>query len=241
MTLADENGAEHGGDDLFAAEYVLGVLPARERQEAALRIESDRDFARLVDAWELRLSPIAAGYEPVEAPAAVKQALDRRLFSSPAGAETAGGRPGLWRSLTFWRGLAALATAAFLIAIAVSVMTPPAGEPGAQLVAAVAPKDSQVQYVAVYDPTTHQLNLSHVAGDRPQGKDFELWVVQGQNPAVSLGVIPAGDKARIAVSGDRRRLLDAGNLLAISVEPPGGSPTGKATGPIVAAGGLSAI
>ncbi|TIR90082.1 MAG: anti-sigma factor, partial [Mesorhizobium sp.] len=26
MTLAEENGPERGGDDLLAAEYVLGVL-----------------------------------------------------------------------------------------------------------------------------------------------------------------------------------------------------------------------
>ncbi|TJV09387.1 MAG: anti-sigma factor, partial [Mesorhizobium sp.] len=28
MTLAEDNGPERGGDDLLAAEYVLGVLAA---------------------------------------------------------------------------------------------------------------------------------------------------------------------------------------------------------------------
>ncbi|TIM97758.1 MAG: anti-sigma factor, partial [Mesorhizobium sp.] len=35
MTLAEENGPERGGDDLLAAEYVLGVLAADERQIAS--------------------------------------------------------------------------------------------------------------------------------------------------------------------------------------------------------------
>ncbi|TIO39068.1 MAG: anti-sigma factor, partial [Mesorhizobium sp.] len=51
MTLAEENGPERGGDDLLAAEYVLGVLAADERQIASRRIDTEAGFARLVDAW----------------------------------------------------------------------------------------------------------------------------------------------------------------------------------------------
>lgn len=244
MTPAEENGPERGGDDIVAAEYVLGVLPAEERRQVSARIDSDQSFARLVDTWELRLSALAEGYEPIEPPAALKHAIDARLFSGAQTSTRAAApvRAGIWQSLTFWRGLAALAAAAFVVAVAVFMMTPPRGAtPREQLVAAVAPKDSEVQYVAVYNPGTHELGLSHIAGERPSGKDFELWVVKGQDPAISLGVIPVGSKVHIEVSDRLRRLIESGNLLAISVEPPGGSPTGKATGPIVAAGGLSAI
>ncbi|TIP15200.1 MAG: anti-sigma factor, partial [Mesorhizobium sp.] len=52
MTLAEENGPERGGDDLLAAEYVLGVLAADERQIASRRLDTEAGFARLVDAWE---------------------------------------------------------------------------------------------------------------------------------------------------------------------------------------------
>jgi anti-sigma-K factor RskA len=240
MTPADDNGPEPGSDEFVAAEYVLGVLPADERQAAAARVETDPAFARLVDAWELRLSPIADAYELAEPPAELKQALDRRLFTGAASA--AEPRAGMWQSLAFWRGLAALATAAFVIAIAVSVLQPPAGEPEArQLVASVAPKDSDVQYVAVYDPATEEIGLSHVAGERPQGKDFELWVIVGQNAPVSLGVIPEGQGVHLPVNPATRDDLEAGALFAISVEPQGGAPEGKPTGPIVAAGGLNAI
>ena len=83
MTLAEDNGPERGGDDLLAAEYVLGVLAADEREIASRRIEADAAFARLVDAWEVRLSPMAAAYPEIEPPAAVKAALDRRLFTPP--------------------------------------------------------------------------------------------------------------------------------------------------------------
>ncbi|TIT10673.1 MAG: anti-sigma factor, partial [Mesorhizobium sp.] len=62
MTLAQDDGSEPGSDDLFAAEYVLGVLDADEREIASRRIDADDAFARLVDAWEAHLSPMAAAY-----------------------------------------------------------------------------------------------------------------------------------------------------------------------------------
>ncbi|RUU05123.1 anti-sigma factor, partial [Mesorhizobium sp. USDA-HM6] len=74
MTLAEDNGPERGGDDLLAAEYVLGVLAADERQIASRRIDTETAFARLVDAWEVHFAPMAAAYAAVEPPASVKAA-----------------------------------------------------------------------------------------------------------------------------------------------------------------------
>ncbi|TIV31938.1 MAG: anti-sigma factor, partial [Mesorhizobium sp.] len=114
MTLAEDNGPERGGDDLLAAEYVLGVLPADERQIASRRIDTETAFARLVDAWEVHFAPMAAAYAAVEPPASVKVAIDRRLFASTA--STSGAPIGsLWTSLAFWRGLAVAAIAALAV------------------------------------------------------------------------------------------------------------------------------
>src|SRR5690606_32986295 len=127
--------------DVLAAEYVLGVLSAEERQAAARRVEAEPDFARLVDGWQARLSPLDAGYDEVAPPASVKAALDARLF----GAAKDAARPGLMQSLAFWRGLAAAAIAALLIAIAIPYLQPPAEPPAAQrLIASLASEDSDV-------------------------------------------------------------------------------------------------
>ena len=45
MSPADENSPDTGGDDILAAEYVVGVLPAEERREVAARIERDQAFS----------------------------------------------------------------------------------------------------------------------------------------------------------------------------------------------------
>ena len=66
---------------------------------------------------------------------------------------------------------------------------------------------------------------------------LELWAVptDGTGPR-SLGVLPTGAGATVALRG---KVLAGVDTLAVSVEPPGGSPTGKPTGPIVYAGKFS--
>jgi anti-sigma-K factor RskA len=245
MSAVDENGPERASDDIVAAEYVLGVLPADERRQVARRIEAEPAFARLVERWEADLSPIAAGYPEVEAPAGVKAALDRRLFldasasTRPASAAAPG--QGFWSSLAFWRGLAAAALAALALFVALPLINPPTPTPDLRLVASLAPQESDVHYFVVYDARTRDIGLSHVTGARAEGRDFELWVIEGQQPPASLGVIPAGSNVHLAVSDAVRDKIESGAVFAISLEPAGGSPTGQPTGPVVAAGDLKTI
>lgn len=246
MTFTDEHGPEPNGDDILAAEYVLGVLSSEERRTVAARIDSEPDFARLVDNWEAHFGPLASAYTSVEPPAGVKGAIDRRLFGSsaeaaPDGGTTATGRPGIWSSLAFWRGLAAAALAALVLYVAVPAFRPPAELPAPRLVASLSADGSDVRYLAVYDEARGEVSLSHVSGQRAQDRDFELWMIEGSNAPVSLGVIPAGATAHLAVGEATRARLAVGAILAVSLEPSGGSPTGQPTGPVVAAGDLKSI
>ena len=246
MNTAQDSGPEQGGDDIVAAEYVLGVLPADERSAVAQRVEREPAFARLVDAWEQRLSPLSSAYEPVDPPAAVKAALDRRLFSQATSSSLATGpataaSSGLWASLAFWRGLAAVSIAALALYAAVPVLNPPLEVPQSRLVASLAADGSDVRYLVVYDSAQGDVGLSHVSGERASGHDFELWMIEGKNPPVSMGVIPVGSAAHIAVNEAARAKLASGAVLAVSLEPTGGSPTGQPTGPVVAAGDLKSI
>ncbi|PWK68440.1 anti-sigma factor [Aminobacter sp. AP02] len=238
MTLAEDSGPERGGDDILAAEYVLGVLSADERRQVSARIAAEPDFARMVDRWEVHLAPLAVGYPEIDVAPSVKQAIDRRLFTEQT--ETAG-RPRLWSSLGFWRGLAAAAVAALAIYVAVPYINPPAQAPREFMVASLAADGSDVKYMIMYDAATNEIGLSHVAGERASGKDFELWMIDANAQPVSMGVIPAGTTMKMPVKEGMRGKFAAGTVLAVSVEPVGGSPTGLPTGPVVAAGDLRQI
>lgn len=238
MTGVDDMSPERDGEDVLAAEYVLGVLPAEERKMAAQRIDADPGFAARVDAWEARLSPLAAAYAEIEPPASVKSAIDRRLgATSPEAAKST-----LWHSLALWRMLAAAAIAAIVLLLFLPYSgTPPTDEAHPRLVASLTQDGTDVHYYAVYDRARRRIDLAHVSGALPADSDFELWVIEGTQAPVSLGVIPAGANVQLAVTEDLERLIAAGSVFAISLEPEGGSPTGAPTGPVVAAGGLATI
>jgi anti-sigma-K factor RskA len=71
----------------------------------------------------------------------------------------------------------------------------------------------------------------------PQGRDLELWILPpGAKAPASLGVLPASGR-RVVLS----RMPAAGTQLMVSVEPPGGSPTGAPTGPVAYAGSLAQL
>lgn len=240
MSTTDNSERELGGDDAVAAEYVLGALGADERAAVARRIAADAAFAQLVDRWEVTLAPMADSYAPVEAPAGVKQALDRRLFATASA--PAAERAGLWSSLAFWRWLTVAAFAALALYAAVPLLAPPPPvAPPERLVASLAPQQSDVHYFVVYDAAAKDIGLSHVTGERAADRDFELWVIEGDQPPKSVGVIPTGSTAHLAVTQDLEEKIASGAVFAISVEPKGGSPTGAPTGPVVAAGDLREI
>ena len=240
MNANDDSERELGGDDAVAAEYVLGALGAEERAAVARRIDDDAAFAQLVDRWETTLAPMASAYGSVEPPASVKQAIDRRLFSGTAAPTVASA--GIWNSLAFWRGLTVAAFAALALYIAVPLLTPPPpAAPPERLVASLAPQQSDVHYFVVYDARTRDIGLSHVTGARAPDHDFELWVIEGDQPPRSIGVIPAGSNVHLAVSQDIQDKIASGAVFAITMEPKGGSATGAPTGPVVAAGDLRDI
>ena len=70
---------------------------------------------------------------------------------------------------------------------------------------------------------------------------LELWAVPPQGAPRSLGLISSNGATVIARDKLPKRVLESANTsaLAVSVEPPGGSPTGAPTGPVVFAGKLT--
>ena len=75
-----------------------------------------------------------------------------------------------------------------------------------------------------------------VAADRA----LELWSLPPQGAPVSLGLISSSGATVLARERLPRTLLRGGTAqLAVSLEPPGGSPTGAPTGPVLYAGRLT--
>ncbi|MBI1171402.1 anti-sigma factor [bacterium] len=207
-------------DDLLAAEYVLGVLDLPERTAVEARLKADTAFADRVAGWEDRLSDLNGAFAPEPAPDLMPR-IEARLF--PQAARPANGLRSWWADLRLWSGVAVASVAL----VAYLALTPPKPE----LTATLNLDKGALQYAAVI--TSGRLTITRVAGEVPDAAhSHELWIIAGNDPPVSLGVIPAGGET-ISLPG-----AAAGAVLAVTLEPPGGSPTGKPTGPIVAKGAL---
>src|SRR5260370_24305031 len=69
---------------------------------------------------------------------------------------------------------------------------------------------------------------------------YELWLIpSGETRPRSLGLVQPGQPIRLDIPSDLAGRVTPDATLAVSLEPPGGSPTGLPTGPVVAAGKFS--
>ena len=232
--------------EAFAAEHALGVLDARERAEAEMRMARDPAFAADVDAWRQRLAPMLDSIESVTAPQGVWTRIEAMLPANDNGA--------VMNKLRFWRNAAvggfALA-AASLAGVVVQVTQPPvtveapASAPGQLLNASLTATSGQPQplFVAAYDPDRKALIITSLL---PPGADRDkvnqLWLIAGQDKPRSLGLIEPGKAKIIALPLEVMARMSAGAKLAVSIEPEGGSkdPNGP-SGPIIGLGELSRL
>ena len=63
---------------------------------------------------------------------------------------------------------------------------------------------------------------------------YELWALPADGAApVSLGLMPKSGRITLELNDAQRMALSRSRKIAISLEPPGGSPTGAPTGPVL--------
>jgi anti-sigma-K factor RskA len=204
-------------DDALAAEYVLGVLDLAERAEAEARIKRDPAFAAMVTEWELRLEGLNDDFAEAPAPNLLPQ-IEARLFPKAARARTSRAPRG--GGILGW--LTGALVAASLVVATLAVVVPPRSD----LVATLATADNRLAYEVSHFGDT--LRVTRVAGvPAPEGEVHEFWVIApGQGP-VSLGLL---ENDPLVVNYPPP---PDGYVLAVSVEPAGGSPTGQPTGSII--------
>ena len=233
MSAHEPAPPEDGLPDMTAGEYVLGVLSAADRAAAARRADEDPAFAAEVAGWEARLMPLIDQIAAVQPPASVWPAIAQRLRGTVTPLPQ---RQNYWNSLAMWRGLAAGA-AAVAAACLVLVLLPrtPAPTPAAPIVVArLDAPGGGAAYVATLDEARRRLIITPTGKPAAAGRSPELWLMPDKTKPVPLGVFMG--QATLVV--DVPAGLTAESLLGVSLEPPGGSPTGAPTGPVIAVGRL---
>jgi anti-sigma-K factor RskA len=238
MSEDDTIGPGEGGN-LIAAEYVLGVLSGEERRAVARRIAQEPALAAEVAFWEERLGGLADTVAPVPPPAGAWSRIEAVIGG---GATTAPGAPSLWQSLAFWKsfGIASAALAAACIAALAYIGLAPTTR--APLMATLGGAAGQPNFVAAVTATGNNLVIVPAALLTNDPRAFELWLIpSGETRPRSLGLIQPGQPIKLEIPPDLQGRITPDATLAVSLEPPGGSPTGQPTGPVIAAGKLTSL
>lgn len=223
--------------DLLAAEYVLGSLSESERALLLARAPV-QELRMRIAVWEERLAPLADCVPAASPPPQLWQRLllatdlDKEVRRPAEGrllrAQALPANPApFWRFMTAAASLVAAGLAAYIIVPSAQVSDP--------MLAALSPSGVQpAAFIVRVDSaglgTVFALNQTN----QPSGRALQLWAVApAPAPPVSLGLLDARGTVRLRVRSS------AGTTLAVSLEPPGGSPTGKPTGPVVYTGVLT--
>jgi anti-sigma-K factor RskA len=216
--------------DALCGEYLIGTLrgAARRRFERALR-EEPRVALRLRH-WQ-DMEPRYSMKSQLRPSGRVWSRLEKELGLADY-------RMPWHRRRDFWASVAAVAASIVLIIAFVQQVDEPAR--GLVEIAQLSAKDQRVRVSAQRSADGRTLALraspAMVAGTN---QSYELWLIpaEGGDP-ISLGVLGALD-GRLVIPQARRQELRAGATLAVSVEPAGGSPSGKPSGLVILTGRIS--
>jgi len=228
--------------DIAAAEYVLGTLPADERAGISERLGRDPALLSSIRRWQERFSVLDGSAPAVAPPAALWRSIEQA--TRPAGLAATSDEPRsnvvqLRRRVAFWRG-ATFATGALAAALAgffvIDRMTESPDAAGSRYVAVVDTGGREPALIAEVDTATGLIRVRALQAEIPAGRSLELWhIAEGDEPR-SLGVLQAGADAQTIRDAASAGPVDG--VIAVTVEPQGGSPSGAPTGPVVYSGRL---
>jgi anti-sigma-K factor RskA len=226
----------------LAGEYVLGLVEGLAHEEALKRLRDDADFARAMHGWEQDfaafdrsaplLEPSSALWSRIQDSCVQESSAQERRFARPAGLEAG---PRWWNALGFWRPFGLSGALASLVLTALLVFKPASGPALPQLVAVLNAPDGRASAIvnAYADGTVQLVPLDDLAV--PQGRILEVWTLQdrARGPVSTARM----DKARtIKLNLKGLSAAQVGHLFEITLEPEGGSPTGRPTGPVLMKG-----
>jgi anti-sigma-K factor RskA len=225
---------DHSGlpeDDILAAEYALGVLAGGDRVAVEQRAARDRGFARLVSDWEERLAPWGAEISDVAPP---PQVWERIAAVLPA--QVHGG--GLWQNLNFWRGLSFAAGALAAACLAALIYL---GTLARQPLIATIEGDGHRHFIATIDASRGTVAVVPATFSPDATRVPELWLIPPDGKPRPVGLLRGDQTVILSLPTDLAVLAKKDAVLAVSLEPPGGSTTGLPTGPVIASGKLTSL
>lgn len=227
--------------DMLAAEYVLGTLDGAERSSVAARRQRDAALDRAIGEWEQRLTPMVGLVADQEPSADLLPRIEARILAGSGSDRTQAPQPtatadvvDLTRRLGRWRSVAGAATAlAACLALAIGIREVQRPEIPKTFVAVMQKDDASPSFLVTVDLETRLLTVRPVAAQAEPGKSYQLWMAHESFAGPrSLGLVTDDLKPRATLARFDRGVIEKATF-AVSLEPEGGSPIDKPTGPVL--------
>jgi len=217
-------------DDFAAAEFALGTLSPGERAALAARRLREPDLDAAIHAWEESLAPLAEAVPAVEPAVNHLPVIQARI--------RAGSPPALRRALARWRAAAIAASCvAALLVVGFGLREATRATPAREYVALLQRDTNSPAFEVTVNLDREELTVYPVGAHAPPGKSYELWITEASLGAPRpLGVIGEGRRVANLTAYDRAMVEKA--TYAVTLEPPGGSPDDRPSGPPVFSGKL---
>ncbi|NJO23835.1 MAG: hypothetical protein HC868_14040 [Sphingomonadales bacterium] len=215
--------------DALAAEYVLGTLSPAERTAVSARRQRERELDAAIEAWEARLAPLTEAMPPVEPTPGLLAGIEATIANGTGDTVI-----DLQHRVARWRRLAIAASAAAACLVVAFGLREYTRAPQPVSYVGVFQKDDQSPaFLLTVDLETRMLSIRIVSADRPADKTYQLWIASEQTGGVpqSLGLIEDPTQVTRAALTSYDPAIVQRATFGVSLEPLGGSPTGRPTGP----------
>ena len=213
----------------LAADYAIGLMPPTARKRFEHLLLDDGALRAELARWQNHLTLLTEPLVEQPVPEHVWQAVVARI--EPQTLHVPLKRP-FWN----WLRLGAVACSLLIVLTTGLLYNRDSVQYQATLLSGTAQPGLRIEAHADY-LKVQPFELAAVQA----GRSLELWAIPVEGKPVSLGLIPADGDGRIALSQSQQQLIRVPVVLAVSLEPQGGSPTGQPTGPVLYQGPLATL
>lgn len=213
---------KHQRDDALSAEYALGTLRGNARLRFEKRLAQEPELAQQLARWQNMLSGLDSELVPQIPPERVWKKITLNLPQQPVAKKTL--KP-------YWGWLVAAGLAAFTL-----ISNFHGRAPDVMPLTVLSNAEQQAQWVVSSSSDRQQLVLTPLKPVAVAAQNsLQLWLIPGGQKPVSLGLVDERTPTQLTLN---QITLPPGAVVAISLEPHGGSPTSQPTGPVLFSGVL---
>lgn len=196
-------------------------------------------------AWEQRLSPMVLALDPVTP----SELIWRRIYRDINLPDLKEKQPSVIQQRPFWHSAAVIVLTIGLAitsagwwrtasqpaetVVKTEVETVIKIQPEVATISVITAKEKTLWVARLYPQSARlDINVQSLPAAQPN-KDYQLWTLQDNGIPVSLGLLPKLGRASLTLDDNTLDALSRSEMLAVSLEPLGGSPEAVPTGPVL--------